>query len=100
MQIRPESTTAHRIRPSPEVVFTRVSDTEGILLSIETKRYYSLNETGMRIWEALERSGDVATAVEALVAEYEVTSEAAAALVAEFVALLREEGLVGRRQPG
>ena len=86
--------TAPRIRVRSDVVFTRVSDSDGILLNLATKRYYSLNETGMRIWEALERDDAIPAAAGALVLEYDVTGDEAAALVAEFVASLRSEGLV------
>lgn len=87
--------TSDRFRPASEVVFTRVSEADGILLSLATKRYYSLNETGMRIWEALERGESLSATAEALVVEYDVTSDEAATLVVEFVQSLRSEGLVG-----
>src|SRR5690606_18752296 len=63
-------------RPDPEVVFTPVSDAEAILLSLTTKRYYSLNETGLRIWRWLEEEPST-DPLEALVRDYDVTPEQA-----------------------
>ena len=36
------------------LVFTRLDATEAVLLHLGTKRYYTLNETGARIWELLQ----------------------------------------------
>jgi hypothetical protein len=47
------SHSEERFHCHPSVVFTRLNDTEAVLLHLETKRYYSLNETGARLWELL-----------------------------------------------
>lgn len=39
---------------SPDVVFTDVGNKEAVLLHLGTKKYYSLNETGVYIWKMLE----------------------------------------------
>ena len=39
---------------NPEVVFTDVGNKEAVLLHLGTKKYYSLNETGVYIWKMLE----------------------------------------------
>ena len=40
-------------RPNPDVIATTLEDSESVLLDVKTRRYYSLNETGTRIWELL-----------------------------------------------
>ena len=50
----------------------------------------TLNETGRFLWERLETETDEATLVKALLAEYDVTEERAAASVAAFVGRLKE----------
>jgi hypothetical protein len=85
--------------PNPKVVHTRVDDAEVVLLSLATNRYYSLNETGSVIWEALCEGAcprDLATALEA---EFEVTPLEAEARVAEFLDELRREGLLQPDEP-
>ena len=50
----------------------------------------TLNETGRFLWERLETETDEAALTKALLAEYDVTEERAAASVAAFVARLKE----------
>jgi hypothetical protein len=91
---------AEQIRPHPQIVFSRVSDAEGILLSLVSKRYYSLNESGMALWTALESGAGPGGMAAAIEAEYEVSGGEAEALVTEFLALLAEEGLVRTESAG
>jgi hypothetical protein len=88
------SAPASRFEPRSDIVFTRLNDAEGILLSLTSKRYYSLNETGMSIWETLQRGADEDGVAAALEAEYEVTLTEAVELVREFLDSLRQEELV------
>ena len=46
---------AERFRPHPEVVDTELEEQEVVLLHLESMRYYSLNLTGMRIWQGLKQ---------------------------------------------
>jgi hypothetical protein len=55
---------------------------------------YTLNETGTFLWDLMDGRLTVAALIEALVAEFEVTPEAAAADVAALVATLCDEGLL------
>ena len=50
----------------------------------------TLNETGRFLWERLESETDEAALTQALLAEYDVTEERAAASVAAFVSRLKE----------
>lgn len=81
-------------RPHPSVVFTQLDDSEAALLHLETKRYYSLNETGIRIWERLGDGMSPADVSTALQEEYEVEPEEALAYALEFLEELHQEGLI------
>ena len=50
----------------------------------------TLNDTGRFLWERLESETDEAALTKALLAEYDVTEERAAASVAAFVKRLKE----------
>ncbi|MBE6958443.1 MAG: PqqD family protein [Ruminococcaceae bacterium] len=50
----------------------------------------TLNDTGRFLWEKLESETDEAALVKALLAEYDVSEERAAASVQAFVARLKE----------
>jgi hypothetical protein len=76
------------------VVFTRLDDTSGALLHLDSKRYYTLNETGVILWRALESGDDRETMVRALGGEFDVTAEAAREAVDEFFDELGREGLL------
>lgn len=82
------------IATSPDVVFTRLDDAQGVLLHLRTQRYYSLNETGAAIWELLAEPMSAAEVAAALCARFEVEEDAALGYVQQFVAQLREDGLV------
>jgi hypothetical protein len=82
------------VRPHPSVVFTRLDAAEAVLLHLGTKRYYSVNETGARLWELLQEGRPLATMAEVLQAEYTVDSAPAMAAVLTFVEELYQEGLV------
>jgi len=45
---------------------------EGVLLNLETERYYILDDVGVRMWQELAESGDVIVAAEKLLAEFDV----------------------------
>jgi hypothetical protein len=45
----------HKIRLHPDVVDTELDNGEMVLLHLESKTYYSLNLTAMRIWQGLKR---------------------------------------------
>jgi hypothetical protein len=83
-------------RPSSDVVSTRLDEEETVLLSLETQRYYSLNETGSRVWELLSDGQDVDAIATAITEEWDTTHEEALDYVRSFLDELNEEGLVER----
>lgn len=84
-------------RPNSEVVSTQLEEAESVLLNLETQQYYSLNETGSRIWELL-KSGDDAQSIAASIAEeWDVTHQEALEHVRSFLQKLTDEGLVAQK---
>ena len=81
-------------RPHPSVVFTELDTTQAALLHLETKRYFSLNETGVQIWRLLEDGRDPPAIAESLVAEYRLEIDEARGKVAAFLKELADEGLI------
>lgn len=88
------SDSSPKYRPHPDVISTRLDEEEAVLLSLETQRYYSLNETGSRIWDLLSGGRSIEEITEAITQEWAVDREEALNYVEEFLAELREEGLV------
>lgn len=77
------------------VVFTRLPDGTGTLLHLDTMGWYTLNRSGVALWEALAR-GDGPDAVSAaLVRDHGLAEVEADDVVASFLAALRDAGLVG-----
>ncbi len=82
-----------RVSPTADAVFAGVPG-GGVVLHTGTKRYYSLNETGARIWALLEEHGDAERAMVAIVTEYGITRDEAATAVHDLVAQLTTAGLL------
>jgi hypothetical protein len=66
-------------KPTPyeHIVFTEFDGAEGILVDLNTKKYYQINETAMLIWKGLEKGLPATEIAAQLTAAYEVTPEAA-----------------------
>lgn len=78
----------------PNVLFTQLGDAEGVLLHLETQYYYSLNETGLAIWQGITQGlslGDVAAALQD---SYEIDQAGAWEQVSSFAGLLKEKKLL------
>lgn len=79
-----------------DVVFTDLDDGSAVLLHLQTKYYYSLNETGCFLWKVLD--GDEGGTEERMVLEltenFDVDKDRARADVREFIQELIEQGLI------
>jgi Coenzyme PQQ synthesis protein D (PqqD) len=82
-----------RVSPTTDAVFAGVPG-GGVVLHTGTKRYYSLNETGARIWALLEEHGDAERAIVTIVTEYGITPDEAATAVNDLVSQLTTAGLL------
>ncbi|MEF8866388.1 MAG: PqqD family protein [Salinibacter sp.] len=87
-----------RYRPNSDVVSTEVDEDESVLLSLETQQYYSLNETGSRIWELLSAGHDAEDIASAITEEWATTHEEALDYVQSFLRELSEAGLVEKKR--
>ncbi len=88
------SETLTYIQPHASIVFTRLDESEAVLLHLDTKRYYSLNETGAYLWELLEGGRNAADMAQALHHAYDITSEDALHAVRDFADTLQRDGLI------
>jgi Coenzyme PQQ synthesis protein D (PqqD) len=75
------------------IVTTELED-GAILLNLNTKYYYNLNETGLIIWQALDESGDPEAMATKLTDEYDVDREQASACLRDLLEELEKEGLI------
>jgi hypothetical protein len=77
-----------------DVLFTQLGDEEGVLLHLHTQHYYSLNETGLLIWQGVNEGMSLGEIATALREEYEIDEAGAWQHVSEFVAHLRDKKLL------
>lgn len=83
-----------KLQPSPQALYTQLSEDEGVLLHLDTKRYYTLNETGSVIWNHLGKGLGLSEIVEKLQQEYEVETQHAQNSVLRLAQELNQEKLV------
>ena len=80
--------------PFDHIVFTEFDDSEGILVDLNTKKYYQLNETAMLIWKGLEQGLGTGEIVDQIVANYEITPPDALRNVDEILGKFQMYSLV------
>ena len=83
-----------RFDPHPEVVDTELEGQEVVLLHMESMSYYSLNLTGMRIWQSLKQGLSLQEISRRLQAEFEVEADRADRSVLALVDELHQQQLV------
>ena len=82
-----------RYRAIPETLVATLSD-GAVLLNLQTKRYFSLNETGTRIWELVQETREEAEIAAVLIREYVVEEAVARAEVRRILEELIEARLI------
>lgn len=80
--------------PCEHVVFTDFEGGEGILVDLNTKRYYRLNETAALVWRSLEQRKSAAEIAAEFEFTYEVTQEHAHLSIEKLLRLLETSKLV------
>ena len=83
-------------KASDRVILTPLVDGTGVLLDLDSKCYFTLNATGVRIWQTIS-STDGATLdslTEMLVNEFDVSSDDAREDVVALLEELNKESLV------
>ena len=61
--------------PHDHVIFTDLDGVEGVLVDLNTKQYYQLNETASLIWRGLAKGTPVAGIAKEMAELYDVTLE-------------------------
>ena len=81
-------------QPHSHVVYTEFDGREAVLVDLNTKRYYTLNETAMIVWRGLERGQTIADIAREITERYEVTTEHAMASIERLVSSLSAHRLL------
>lgn len=87
-------TSKSRIIRRDDIPQARLSDDNVVLLNAELGNYYSLDHTGLRIWELLEVETTVAKLCERLSKEYDITPEDCLTDTISFCQKLADENLI------
>lgn len=80
--------------PQNQVICTEFEGGEGILVDLQTRRYYQLNETALLVWKSLENGAGVDEIVLKLTHDYDIGSDHARVSVESLVARLKAYRLV------
>ncbi len=82
-----------KIQPNSDVIFQVLGD-ETVLLHIKTEEYYTLDETGTRMWQLLAEHGDPEPVIAQLLEEFEVDKATVRRDLTRLIDELRERGLL------
>ena len=58
-----------------QIVSTLFDDGDGVLVDLDTKRYYQLNETAMMVWNGLEKGHTVEEIASTITSAFDVSPE-------------------------
>ena len=83
--------------PHDHVVATEFDGGEGVLVDLNSKRYYQLNETAMLVWRCLEKGLSAEEIVGEMTAHYDVSADHAARSISKVLRSLEAHKLVGPR---
>ena len=85
----------NELTPGKHVVATDFDGGEGILVDLNTKKYYQLNETAMVVWKGLERGKTMSEIVADITSNYEVPTDKATLSVQRIVDNFQTYKLLG-----
>ena len=85
--------------PHKHVIFTDLDGLEGVLVDLNTKKYYQLNETASLVWRGLEKRLQVRHIATEMTERYEVTLEEATASIESALRHFDAQKLLVRRDP-
>jgi len=83
------------ITVSPEALFQEVGG-ETVILDLKSEQYFSLDETGSRIWLLLQENTDLQSAYETMLTEYDVDSEVLKTDIQRLLGELLDAGLINK----
>lgn len=85
--------SATRLVPQEHVVFTEFDAGEGVLVDLNTKKYFQLNETAVVVWRGLEEGLSLEEIAGRITSRYDVDSERASESVRKVLENFRDLGL-------
>ena len=80
--------------PLEHIVATQLDDGDGVLVDLNTKQYYQLNETAMLIWRALENGHPFDQIVAEMESVYTVDNDHAVASAQRLINQFHQRKLV------
>lgn len=84
----------NRAKPDEQVLYTELDNSEAVLLHLDTRLFYSLNETASRIWQLLSTGHSLEEITDVIAAEFDVEPEKARADAARVFGELEAERLI------
>jgi len=78
----------------PSHVLVRFLEGESVLLNLETERYFGLDGTGTRMWQALTAAPNIDGAYHELLDEFDVAPELLKSNLTELLGRLLDNGLL------
>ena len=75
-------------------LLTQTLGDELVILNLNDEKYYTLNGTGLRMWQLLTGGMTVDETIQALLAEYEVEEAVIRSDLDNFIQYLQERSLV------
>jgi hypothetical protein len=94
-QLREDFLTTQRFKVAEDILFRQVQN-EAVLLHIPSGMYYSLNETSIIAWEALCNQQPLSSAIEKIIAEYDVEYAQVLSDLQAFLQDLLEYGVISQ----
>jgi len=85
--------------PFEHVIFTDLDGLEGVLVDLNTKKYYQLNETASLIWRGLEKRLSVNHIASELSENYDVTMDRAVSSIRNALGDFAAHKLVTQGKP-
>lgn len=85
-----------RFHRHPDLRLTALAG-EGVVLHLKERRYFTVNQTGLTLLQALEAPKSFDELVEAILADYEVGREEAEQTTRDFLTRCTEAGLLEQR---
>lgn len=72
-----------------QVILTEFDDGAGVLVDVQRKRYYQLNETSLLVWRGLQEGLGTGEIIQQITSRYEVNENEVATHVDELISNLQ-----------
>ena len=86
--------------PSAHVIFTDLDGLEGVLVDLNTKKYFQLNETASLVWSGLEKRLPLNDIAKEMTERYDVNLERALFSIETALRQFEAQKLIGPRNAG